>query len=138
VVATPPVQAVRADPALYDQALEQLKQGDYPKAAAGFQQFISQNPQGELAENAYYWLAETLYVNRQLPEAQAAFERMLSAYPSSAKAADALYKIGRIQLDTGNLDKAKQTLADVQTRHPNTTAARLAEQQLRRLKPGGS
>lgn len=132
-----PAQTAPADPTLYDQALEAIKQGDYPKAIAGLTQFLSQKPDAERAESAQYWLAEAFHVNRQLAEAQTAFERLLSTYPNSPKAADVLYKIALIQLDAGNAEQAKKTFTEVQTRYPNSTAARLADQRLRRLKSGG-
>jgi len=122
------------DRANYQAALELLKQGRYAQADAAFQSFLATYPQSELADNAQYWLGETHYVNRQFEKALAAFQLVLERYPDSRKLPDAMLKVGFCQHELKRLDEAQATLQQVVERFPDTTAARLAQQRLERIR----
>ena len=94
-------------------------------------------PEGQYAANAQYWLGEAYYVNGDKEKALASFQRVVEVYGESSKASDALLKIGYIQDDIGRLPEARQTLETVIQKYPGTSAARLAESRLQRLKGGG-
>ncbi len=129
---------VTGDPAAekvaYDLAFSALKDGRYAESARSFQSFVDENPQSELASNAYYWLGESYYAAENFGVAKESFETLLTRYPNSAKASDALLKIGYCQYETKQWDAAESTLNDVVGRYPNSQAARLAQGRLRALK----
>ncbi|MBI2970470.1 MAG: tetratricopeptide repeat protein, partial [Gammaproteobacteria bacterium] len=54
-------------------------------------------------------------------------------YPDSQKLTDALLKVGYSFHELGRIDEAKQQLEDLKQRFPGTTAARLAEERLRKI-----
>lgn len=123
--------------AAYQQAFELLKKGQYPQAIRGFQDFLGRYPGSDLANNAQYWIGEANYVSRTYPAALTEFRKVIDRYPSSSKVPDALLKIGFIYYQQSNWDKARTTLNQVKTRYPTSSAARLADERLRKMKQEG-
>jgi len=70
-------------------------------------------------------------------EALAQFQVVLSAYPRSRKIPDALLKIGYSYYELEQWDGARSALQTVRDEHPDSTAARLAEQRLKRMDDEG-
>ena len=62
---------------------------------------------------------------------------MLSGYPRSRKRPDALLKIGYSQYELGRWDEARDALRRVRREFPDSTAATLADQRLRRMEDEG-
>lgn len=122
----------------YQAAFELLKEQRYEDAASAFDQFLETYPDSELADNAQYWLAESYYVTAQFEEALAEFEAVIDAYPDSRKAADALLKMGYCNYELERWDAARNALQRVQREFPETTAARLADQRLDRMREEGA
>jgi tol-pal system protein YbgF len=131
----PPVGAASSagEQATYDVAFTALKASDYPKAIAGFRNFVATYPTSPLASNAQYWLGEAHYVNREYQNAITAFQRVTTEWPDSRKAPDALVKIGFTQAALNRNGDARITLEDVVRRYPGTEAAQLAAERLKRL-----
>jgi tol-pal system protein YbgF len=125
------------DRANYEAAFELLKQQRYEAAGAAFAQFLATFPDSQLADNAQYWLAEASYVTDQFEEALAQFQVVLSDYPRSRKIPDALLKIGYSYYELEQWDGARSALQTVRDEHPDSTAARLAEQRLKRMDDEG-
>lgn len=122
----------------YQAAFELLKEQRYEDAAAAFEQFLESYPQSELADNAQYWLAESYYVTGQFDQALSEFESVINDYPDSRKAADALLKMGYCNYELERWDAARDALQRVQREFPETTAARLADQRLDRMREEGA
>ena len=121
----------------YQAAFELLKAQRYDDAANAFNQFLSNYPESQLAENAQYWLAETYYVTDDFDQALGEFEAVIEQYPRSRKVPDALLKIGYANYELQRWDQARTALTRVQREFGDTTAARLAEQRLRRMDDEG-
>jgi tol-pal system protein YbgF len=117
----------------YDRAFDSLKQGKYAEASRQFASFIRTYPDGELVDNATYWLGESYYVTQNYKIALDTFQQLLSRYPSSGKSADALLKVGYCHHELGDSRKAQETLRSVIQRYPETPVARLAQSRLRAL-----
>jgi tol-pal system protein YbgF len=130
----PPIGASSAgEQASYDAAFTALKASDYPKAIAGFRNFVATYPTSPLASNAQYWLGEAHYVSREYQNAITAFQRVTTDWPESRKAPDALVKIGFTQAALNRNGDARITLEDVVRRYPGTEAAQLAAERIKRL-----
>ena len=121
----------------YQVAFELLKEERYDLAAASFNQFLVAFPDSELADNAQYWLAESYYASDQFEQALEDFAIVINQYPQSRKVPDALLKMGYCNYSLQRWDAARQTLSRVQADYPETTAARLAGQYLRRMDSEG-
>ena len=123
--------------AAYQKAFNTLKDGKYSDAIKEFKGFLAAYPSGEYVDNATYWLAEAYYVNRDFSAARQAFRKVVREFPQSAKVSDALLKTGFIEYETGQWSKAREILNDVAKRYPDTSAAKLAEKRLAKMKQEG-
>lgn len=122
----------------YQAAFELLKEQRYEDAARAFEQFLQTYPDSELADNGQYWLAESYYVTGQFEQALGEFEAVIDVYPDSRKAADALLKMGYCNYELERWEAARDALQRVQREFPETTAARLADQRLDRMREEGA
>lgn len=118
----------------YKGAFNLLKSGKYNEAIAAYGGFLQRYPSGTYAANARYWLGEANYVTRQFPQALAEFRKVIDDFPQSRKSPDALLKIGFIHYELREFVAAREVLMGLKQKHPGTTAARLAENRLRRMK----
>lgn len=121
----------------YQVAFEFLKEERYDLAAASFKQFLLTFADSELADNAQYWLAESYYASDKFEDALRDFQVVIDDYPRSRKVPDALLKIGYCNYTLKQWDAARVTLKRVQADYPETTAARLAGQYLKRMESEG-
>lgn len=121
----------------YQAAFELLKQQRYEPAALAFQQFLVSFPDSQLADNAQYWLAESFYVTDQFDDALTQFSVVINQYPDSRKVPDALLKTGYCNYELERWNDARSALTRVQGEYSDTTAARLAEQRLKRMDEEG-
>lgn len=123
--------------AVYDQAFAALREGRYAESARRFAAFLDQFPQGDLADNATYWLGESYYVTQNYRIALDTFKGLLQRYPDSAKAPDAQLKLGYCFYELHQWTEAEAALNRVIERYPDTTVARLAQGRLRALRLEG-
>jgi tol-pal system protein YbgF len=122
--------------AAYSQAFDALKSSNYPAAISGFESFLASYPTSPIAENAQYWLGEAHYAKGEYDKAAAAFRAVGERWPNSRKSPDALLKLGFSQIELKQLSDARVTLADVTRRYPDSDAARLAAERLRKIPAG--
>lgn len=78
----------------YDAAFKALNQSNYPAASQLFTSFTQQYPKDVLIGNAYYWLGETYYVQRQYGQSAEQFRQGFESMPEGPKAPDNLLKLG--------------------------------------------
>jgi tol-pal system protein YbgF len=123
--------------AAYDTAFDALREGRYAESARRFSAFLEQFPQGELADNATYWLGESYYVTQNYQIALDTFRSLLSNNPQSAKTQDAMLKVGYCLYELKQWGAAEAALNDVVVRFPGSTVARLAQGRLRALRLEG-
>lgn len=119
--------------AAYQASFEQLKKGEYQRAAESFSAFLSSYPVGPYSDNAQYWLGEARYVMQDFDGALAEFQKVVSNYPYSAKVPDSLLKMGFIQHEKKNWSQARSLLNQVISKYPSTTPAELARKRLARI-----
>jgi tol-pal system protein YbgF len=135
-VASAPKPGV-SDKQAYQTAFDLLQGRKYDEAGKAFTQFLSAYSTSPLADNAQYWLAQSHYVQRQFNVALPEFQKVIDKYPQSSKLPDALLKVGYCQSELGNKNAARTALQQVMKQFPDTTAARLATQQLEKLSQEG-
>lgn len=133
-VAPAPVDPV-AEKAAYDAAYDLLRpeQRRYPEAISAFNEFLAKYPNGDLAANARYWLAEAYYVTNQNEQALAAFRTVVEKDPQSPKARGAWLKIGYLLHALAKRDEARQVLEQVIKDYPASAEAGMARQRLDRI-----
>ncbi len=92
----------------YARSLSLLEKRNYEDAAAGFSEFLKQNPNDPLADNARYWLGETYYARGDYARAAQQFLEGYEKNKDGPKAPDTLLKLG---LSLSALDKKKEACA---------------------------
>jgi tol-pal system protein YbgF len=117
----------------YRAAFDLLKQRRYDDAIGAFEDLLVRYPNGELADNAYYWLGEASYVKRDYATALTQFQRVLAKYPLSPKIPASMLKIGYIHYDRSDWKRARSSLREVVEKFPDSTEARLAASRLERM-----
>ncbi len=118
----------------YRRAFDLLKVGNYNDSIPAFNRFLGQYPKSAHADNAQYWLAEAYYVTHRYQPAISEYTKLVERYPESQKLTHALLKIGYSHHELGQLDQAKTSLESLRVRYPGTTAARLADERLQRIR----
>ena len=98
----------------YDAAFDLIKSKDFDKASQAF--------------------GEVNLAKGDLQGAGQAFARVSQSYPSSQKVPDSLYKLADVERRLGNNDKAKGILQQVISQYPGTSAAQLAQRDLKNLR----
>ncbi len=93
--------------ALYDNALELYKKGDYNNAIEKFSFFANLYPYDTLAPNALYWIGECYYAQKKFDTALPYFHRVVTDFPNSGKVPSALLKEAFTLKELG-MDKESQ------------------------------
>ncbi|HLT04651.1 MAG TPA: tol-pal system protein YbgF [Pseudomonas sp.] len=136
--AAPAVAPEPADPEkeklYYDAAFDLIKAKDFDKASQAFNAFLRRYPSSRYAANARYWLGEVALVKGDLQAAGQAFARVTLDYPDHGKVPDALYKLADVERRLGRVDKARAAFQEVIAKYPETSAAKLAERDLKNLR----
>ena len=117
----------------YDQGFEHLKQSKYEEAIDTFTQQVAAYPNGDLADDAHYWIAEAYFINRQPAQAKPHLRIIIDNYPTSPRLPDAMLKTAYIEQDTGNVIEARILLQEIVARHPSSNAAIAARNRLENL-----
>ena len=85
------------------------------------------------ADNAAYWIGESLFSQQKYREAIAQFDSVVTQYPRSDKVPGALLKKGFSYLNINERAQGIVQLQYVVHEHPNASEAALARQRLRQL-----
>ena len=134
-----PLSATQSEEkAAYQAAFDTLKEGRYRQAKAELKTFLGRYPNSSYAGNAQYWLGEAHYVTRDFQQGITEFRVVLDKYPGSNKVPDAMLKLGYTYYELKQFADARQILTDLSQRFPSSTAARLAEKRLERLRQEGN
>lgn len=110
-------------------AMALFDQGRYLEAAQAFEKAES-GETGELAAQAAYFKAVSLWKAGALDSAQAAFTRLLKTYPENAYAAEALFHLGLIAQRQGETEKAREAFTQTISRFPGSRWAVFAAEKL--------
>ena len=118
---------------LYNSGLDQLKRGSTATARTLFQELLATAPTNEHAPDAQFYIAESLFREKNLAGADAAYAAVVAKFPQSSRAATAHYKRAQIAVQQGNLPDARKLLTEVIARFPSSSEAVLAADQLKQL-----
>lgn len=113
---------------LYDRGYTLYHQGLYIDSESAFQQFLSAHPRSELADNAHYWIGECRFARADFRGALAAFGETVQRYPEGNKVPDALLRQADTLARLGDIERARETYAEVIRRFPTSAAALGAEE----------
>ena len=131
----PPLQARLSEKDAYEKVYDRLQAREFAAAKTGFQNFLADYPAGQFAGSALYWLGE-LSLRQKEPDEQQALsyiERLIAEHPDHARIPDALYKQATLKYRQQEVEEAREIFEKILREHPGTTAARLADHQLKRI-----
>ena len=132
--APPPVTA--ADPAAesrdYEAALTQLRGGKYKEAATGFIGFIRRHPGSSFQPSAHFWAASSLYQLKDNAGAAEYYAKVANQWPDDNRAPDALLGLASAQQAQGDAKAATRSLERLVAKYPNSSAAQIARQRLKK------
>lgn len=130
----PPADQETAAKQVYEQSLQQFKQGDLDGALQGFSELLVRHPTSELASNAQYWIGECYYGKKDFERAIEAYDRVQVSYPTSEKVPAALLKKAFAYLGKKDRKRASSALRQVVDAYPQSPEAGKASQKLAQLK----
>jgi len=135
---TVPAPAVEPAPSIdpmqtYQAAYRDYQRGNFDLAIEGFQDFLGTNANADLADNASYWIGESLFSQKKYREAIGQFDAVVNKYPKSDKVPGALLKKGYAYISVGERAQGVVQLQYVLHEHPKSQEAALARQKLKQL-----
>ena len=102
----------------YECATSLLKVGDYTTAERAFREFVTSNPDHDLAGNAQYWYAETFRIRQLYTDAASAYLEGYQKYPKGEKAPINLLKLGVSMVQIGEKDQGCKMINGVEKQYP--------------------
>ncbi len=118
---------------LYNAAYRDYQRGNFDLAIAGFQEYLRDNASSDLADNAAYWIGESLFSQKKYREAIAQFDDVVNRYSRSDKVPGSLLKKGFSYISLGERAQGIVQLQYVVHEHPTSQESALARQRLRQL-----
>jgi tol-pal system protein YbgF len=126
--AEPAVAAPTAE-SLYEQGRDLiLNKGDVSKGRTTLEEFVKTQPLSELLPNAYYWIGEAYYSEKNFENAIVQFQDVIEKYPSHPKASAALYKQALAFEALGEGKKAAALLKKLIETYPASDEAKKAKE----------
>jgi tol-pal system protein YbgF len=120
----------------YDLSYGYILTGDYDLAEQSFRAWLQTFGDHELALDARFWLAESLYQQGENREAANRFLEVYKSAPDGRKAPDALMKLGLTLAALGERDAACATFAEMQNKFPDASSI-LSDRVAREAKKAG-
>jgi TolA-binding protein len=131
----------------YQAAYLDFSKGNYPLAIAGFREFVRRYPDSPLADQAQYWVGESLFsqaraslaagqsdkATRELEQAVQEFRRVALNYPRGERVPTALYKEALALLELKQTKLAQARLQYLIDNFPQSEEAPLAKERLTAL-----
>jgi tol-pal system protein YbgF len=118
---------------VYQSAYRDYQRGNFDLAMQGFRDFLEENGESDLADNAAYWIGESLYSQKKYRDAIQQFDSVVNRYTRSEKVPAALLKKGFSYVELGQKAQGIVQLQYVIHEHPRADEASLARQKLRSL-----
>jgi tol-pal system protein YbgF len=118
---------------LYNSAYQDYMQGQYALAIQGFQQYLQNYGDTDLASNAQFYIGDSYYAQKDYRNAIKEYDKCIEQFPGGNKVAASYLKKGYALLALGETSAGERELRALIRRYPSTHEADLARQRLRRL-----
>jgi tol-pal system protein YbgF len=136
-----PKQAVASTSAATDDSYAKVyalvKAQKYSDAIPALQAYVSANPTGKNAGDAYYWLGQLQAIAGKTDEATAAYTTLVNHYPQAKHVPDAMLQLAAFAKEKQQWVQTQQWLQKITIAYPNSAAARLAKVRLQQLQQAG-
>lgn len=118
---------------LYKSAYSDYSAGRYQLAIQGFQQYLQNYGDTDLASNAQFYIGDCLYLQKQYKQAIVEYDKCIQQYPEGNKVTAAQLKKAYALLALNQQTSGERELRSLIRRYPNSHEAALARQRLRHL-----
>jgi tol-pal system protein YbgF len=125
-------RGVENEASAFRSAYKVFLNGNYDRASVEFQRFVKNYPSTTLTPQAYYYLGESLYIQKRYDPATQALQQVVSSYPSSKYRSHALFKLGHIMLETDQRSKAQELWNKIIQDYPDSPESTQAKEQLKK------
>ena len=119
---------------IFNEAHNHLTKEAYDMAVTGFKLYIDQYPDGENIQQAYIYLGDAYAAQGQAKPAAIAYATVLQKFPKSKVIPTARLKYARSIIPLGKTEEAKRYLNSVVQDFGRSPEARLAKEELAKLK----
>jgi tol-pal system protein YbgF len=130
---TPAAAAATGRDGLYDKAYSHFKAERYKEAYNTFHDFIEKNPRSPLTPSARFWLAESLFNQKEFELSILEYQKVISDHPKDANAPTSLYKQGMAFERLKDNETAKIIYRKLIKEYPGSEQARNAQGRLDKL-----
>jgi tol-pal system protein YbgF len=120
--------------AIYLKSFDQLRAGKYDAAISGFRSMLGKYPQGNYADNAWYWMGQSYRAKQDDANALKSYQSLLQQFPASPKVPDSLLQTGVIYQAQQKTAQARDAYQKVLKQYPSSSAAGQAKTRLAQLK----
>lgn len=118
---------------VYSASYNDYLMGNYELAVAGFQDFLANYPDNELADNAAYYLGDSYLKQGRQELAVQAFDQVINLYPKGDKLPVAYYKKGVALESLQKMSEAIEVFKKLKSLYPDSPEAELADEELQKL-----
>ncbi len=117
--AAPGQPSTRSD---YEQAVAELRSGQYETAEKAFAALLSRNPKSKYAPAATFNLGESFYLRGRYREAAERYLEVSTKYGQSGQAPDAMLRLGQSLYALGAKEQACASFSEIAAKYPNASA----------------
>ena len=136
--AAEPSLNAEAEKNAYTSAYLSLKSARYEEASKAFTDLLQAFPNGEYADQAWYWLGESQFSQNLNKQAIASFKTVIDKFPESGKHAAAMLKLGQVYQASGKKNQARKYFNQVINQHTDSTVAEQARSALAAMQANAS
>ena len=121
---------------LYDLSYALFKEKKYEQASASFKRFLNEYPKSDRADNAQFWIGESLMSLKQPSDAILAYQKVIEKYPKGNKVPSALLRQGIAFLEINDETGAKLRFKKVVKDFSGSEEAAKAQNKLKAMEWG--
>jgi tol-pal system protein YbgF len=118
---------------VYSQAYNDYLMGNYDLAISGFQDFLTNYPSSEYADNAMHYLAVCYFQQGRFEQAAQTFDQVINLYPQGDKTPVAYFKKAAAYQALQKNNEAVEAYGSLITLFPDSQEAKLARVELDKM-----
>lgn len=128
-----PAVSGRTGGGLFEEGKSLFDQKDYQGAVTRFKKYLAEEPKGEQADAAQFYIAESLYARQKYEEAILEYQKVIQGFPKSSQVPTSLLRQGIAFQSIGDKNSAKLLYQKVQRDYPRSYAADVAKGRLKNI-----
>jgi len=118
----------------FQTALDAMRKSQFKQASQLFQQLIIEDPQNPDIDQAYYYLGNSYYAQRDYKRANEALLQFTQRYPTHDKMPEVYLTLAAVAQESGNKNAAKLYLQHVVKNYVGHESAVVAKERLQTLR----